>query len=101
MQSDRAGNERQFEVAFPIGTHNQLLWFGIYPLQRGRFDQGLRAILGRGVSAIAGRDPPMMMPARASTGGGSGLELGAATPNLQSKEARAAPGGAGNHPRDR
>src|SRR5438874_13103289 len=30
MQRNRTGDQSEFEVAFPVGTHNQLLWFSVY-----------------------------------------------------------------------
>src|SRR5205807_1526672 len=30
MQRNRAGDESKSQVAFPVGTHNQLLWFWVY-----------------------------------------------------------------------
>ncbi len=27
MQRHRAGDQREFEIAFPVWTHDQLLWF--------------------------------------------------------------------------
>src|SRR5262245_8450969 len=27
MERNRTGDQSQFEIAFPVGTHNQLLWF--------------------------------------------------------------------------
>src|SRR5215471_9535983 len=30
MERNRTGDQSQFEIAFPVGTHNQLLWFSVY-----------------------------------------------------------------------
>jgi hypothetical protein len=30
MQGNRTGDQGEFEVAFPVGTHNKLLWLGFY-----------------------------------------------------------------------
>src|SRR5205807_4619098 len=30
MQRNRTGDESQLEIAFPVGTHSQLLWFSVY-----------------------------------------------------------------------
>jgi len=27
MERNRTGDQSQFEIAFPVGTHNRLLWF--------------------------------------------------------------------------
>src|ERR671934_2919517 len=30
MERNRTGNQSQFEIAFPVGTHHQLLWFLVH-----------------------------------------------------------------------
>jgi hypothetical protein len=30
MQRDRTGDQRKFEIAFPVGTHSQLLLLRVY-----------------------------------------------------------------------
>ena len=30
MQCNRTGDQGKFEIAFPEGTHDQLLWFSVY-----------------------------------------------------------------------
>src|SRR5260370_19970164 len=30
MQRNRTGDQGELEIAFPVGTHNQLLWFSVY-----------------------------------------------------------------------
>src|SRR5262249_3984268 len=30
MERNRTADQSQFEIAFPVGTHNQLLWFSVY-----------------------------------------------------------------------
>src|SRR5207245_56013 len=89
VERNWTGDQGQFEIAFPVGTHNQLLWFlglrGCLPGQRCTVHsaRGLRAIaalprtgilIAAGRGAISSREgkEPRTTPGGAGDGAGDG-----------------------------
>src|SRR6266403_3891889 len=82
MQRNRTGDQSQLEVAFPVATHNQLLWFThVTLLQRRR---GVHS--ARGLQAIAALPQTFLTVAA--------RRCAVASP--EGEEAGTTPGGAGD-----
>ncbi len=91
MERNRTGDQSQFEIAFPVGTHNQLLWFSVYAC--AAVCRGKDAVfMSAAFIARAGCEPSRPSRARAFLI----AACGGAVSSREGKEPRTTPGGAGD-----